>query len=59
MKLLDTTATLIKPDKVDAVAADLKSNDPDWDYIVRHDPKGTGDSLIDIYDEDGEFVATY
>lgn len=57
--MLNLPSTTFPPDEVDDVAAALKANDPDWDYRVRHDPKGTGNSVIDIYDEDGEFVATY
>ena len=59
MKTLDTTTHTFAPEDVDRVAAELKAGDPDWDYIVRHDPKGTGRSLIDIFDEDGELVGTY
>jgi len=47
-------------DKVAAVAAELEAGDLEgWTYKVKHDPKGTGCSLIEIYDEDGEFVALF
>lgn len=57
-KLLDTTPTLFAPAEADRVAAEMAVSDPDWRYVVRHDPAGTGYSLIDIYDEDGTFVGT-
>jgi len=56
LKKLDTTATLYTPEKAEAVAAELNATD-DWSYRPVHDPKGTGWSYIEIYDEDGEFVA--
>ena len=28
-----------------------------WTYKEKRDPKGTGGSLIEVYDEDGEFVS--
>ncbi len=49
-------ATLFAADKVDAVAAEMQANDDDWTYVVKHDPTGRAYSLIEIYDEDGEFV---
>ena len=59
MKLLDTTPTLFKPLEAEQKAKELNAGDDDWKYVVRHDPKGTGYSLIDAYDEDGVFVATF
>jgi len=56
MKLLDTTHTLYSPDKAEEVAAEMNATD-DWNYKVIHDPKGTGYSFIEVYDEDDEFVA--
>ncbi len=56
---IKSTSHTFDPEDVDRVAAELKAEDPDWDYVVRHDPKDTGYSLIDIFDEDGEFVATF
>lgn len=49
-------ATLFAADKVDAVAAEMQANDDDWTYVVKHDPTGRAYSLIEIYDEDGEYV---
>ncbi len=48
-------ATTFPADKVDAVAAELQANDEDdWTYRVR---PGRPFSLIELYDEDGVFVA--
>jgi hypothetical protein len=55
--LLNTTHKLFPRNEVDAVANELKAGDPDWDYRVIHDPKGTGLSFIEVYDEDGEYVS--
>tara|TARA_Y100001970_G_scaffold258436_1_gene338332 strand:- start:68 stop:259 length:192 start_codon:yes stop_codon:yes gene_type:complete len=58
MKMLDSTAKLYSPAAAEAKAAQMNGNaDDDWTYAVKHDPKGTGYSLIEVYDEDGEFVA--
>jgi len=48
--------TTFDPKTVDATAAELQANDEDWTYKVKHDPKGTGRSLIEVYDENGEFI---
>jgi hypothetical protein len=53
---ISTPTTYFTRDKVDAAAAELAKSDPDWEYRVVNDPKGTGYSFIEIYDEDGEFV---
>jgi len=54
-KLLDTTEKLFTKEKADQVAKEMNESD-DWTYIPNHDPKGTGYSFIEIYDETGEFV---
>jgi hypothetical protein len=56
MKRMDTTEHLYTPDSADKVAASMRDADPDWTYIVKHDPKGTGYSFVEIYDEDNTFV---
>lgn len=56
MKKLDTTGKLFTPEAAEKAAADLRAGDPDWKYVVKHDPKGTGYSFIEIYDEDGNYV---
>ena len=57
MKMLDSTAKLYSPAAAEAKADKMNANaDDDWSYSVKHDPKGTGYSLIEVYDEDGEFV---
>ena len=50
--------TMFAPAKADDVAAVMNANvDDDWNYVVVHDPKGTGRSFINVIDEDGEFVS--
>ncbi|KKM78801.1 hypothetical protein LCGC14_1356380 [marine sediment metagenome] len=56
MKMLDTTHKLFTPQDAIKAAKELHEGDPDWEYRVNHDPKGTGYSFIEIYDEDGDFV---
>ena len=56
MKVLDTTHKCFSPDKAEKIAKEMQANDPDWIYKVKHDPKGTGYSIIEVYDENGEFV---
>ena len=56
MKSLDTTHTLFTPSKARKVAYELQKSDPDWTFKVIDDPKGTGYSFIEIYDEDNIFV---
>ena len=33
------------------LAAKLQQDDPDWRYVVEHDPKGSGMALIRVYDQ--------
>ena len=47
--------TFYTKEQAEEVAAEMNATD-DWTYIPKHDPKGTGYSFIEIYDEDGEFV---
>lgn len=46
------------PAKVDAIVATL-NQDSDFTYRTRHDPKGTGRSVIEVYDEDGNFLELF
>lgn len=55
--MLDTTPSLFQPEAAEREAALLGDGDPDWTYRVKHDPTGRGYSLIEVYDEEGEFVA--
>ena len=50
-------AAVDKGAAAEKAAKELKASDPEWDYRVVHDPKGTGYSFIEVFDEDGEFVA--
>jgi hypothetical protein len=59
MKKLDTTNQLFTSEKAEEIAETLRKSDPDWKYIVRHDPNGTGFSFIEIYDEDNNFVERF
>ena len=41
------------------IAAELQAGDEDWTYKVIPSPSNNGMSIIKIYDEEGEFVATH
>ena len=56
-KRIDTTPKLFRPEEAESVAAEMGADDPEWTYRAKHDPKGTGFSLVEITDEDGAFVA--
>lgn len=60
-KLLDTTATLLLPAKAVEVAKALTAGDEDgWTYVPANPDGSLGPySAINIYDEDGEFVAEW
>ena len=60
MKRLDTTHRLYAKEAADALAAELTEGDEDgWTYEAVHDPRGTGGSFIEIYDEAGDFVGRW
>jgi len=50
--LINQTNTLFTKEKATTTAKMMKENDPEWDYIPVHDPKGTGYSFIEIYDDE-------
>ena len=54
--LLNHVHNTFDPALVDGIAAQMQSQDEDWAYVVKHCPKGTGRSIIQIFDECGEFV---
>lgn len=56
MKKLDTTSKLFSPADAEAYCAVMAATDPEWKYVAVHDPKGTGYSFVEIYDEEDEFV---
>lgn len=58
-KLLDDTYKLFPPKVAEKIAKELKANDPDWNYVAVHDPKGTGQSFINIFDEDNILIGRY
>jgi len=47
------------PSEVVEIAKKLKESDPDWNYIARHDPSGRGKSVIDVFDEEGNFISMF
>lgn len=52
--LLNHQGTAFTKDQAESVANTLNAdNEDDWEYRVKHDPKGTGCSLVEVYDEDG------
>lgn len=57
MKVMNSTHQLFNPAKAEIIANDMNQGDPDWKYVVNHDPRGTGYSFIEIFDEEGEFVS--
>ena len=58
MKQIDTTGTFFTPENAIKTAADRNADVyDDFVYIAKHDPKGTGYSLVHVINEDGEFVA--
>lgn len=54
MLITEAPATLMKPAKAHAVVASMA--DVEWTYRVRVFP--TGWAVVDVYDEDGEYVGT-
>lgn len=58
---IDTApSTVFTLAQAEAIAAGQNA-DPDndgWTWTVRPDPLGSGRAVIDIHDDDGEFVAT-
>ena len=56
MLTINPAHQMYDPNKVNAICAELQKEDGDWTYKVRHDPKGTGLSVIDVFDEDGIFI---
>lgn len=58
MKMIDTTPKLYNPEEAERIAAEMaEMEEGGWTYTAKHDPKGAGYGLIEIRDEDGEFVA--
>jgi hypothetical protein len=58
MLLINTNGNLYSEAEANRIAAEMNASD-DWNYIAVHDPKGTGYSFINIFDEDGEFISKF
>ena len=58
MLKIDTTTKLYTKEKADKIVQSMNDQDDDWTYTAVHDPKGTGFSFIEAYDENGELVGT-
>ena len=59
IEIMTKPAKAFLPLEVEAKVKELQESDPDWTYKAYHDPKGTGYSLIKIYDEDGIFISYF
>lgn len=53
MKKLDTTSQLFTKEEAERIAVEMNADD-NWTYRPVHDPKSTGYSFIEVYDEDGD-----
>jgi len=57
LNMANNSRLLMKPEAAEKMAAELNEYEEDgWTYKVKHPPTSTGWSLIEIYDEDGEYV---
>lgn len=51
---------IFAPAKAEEFVAAMNADvDDDFEYRVRHDPKGTGGSVIEVYDEHGDFIELF
>lgn len=54
---ISTVHTVFTAAEATALAAEFNADEfEDWTYVVRVDPKGSGNAVIDIYDENGELA---
>ncbi len=56
MKRLDTTRKFFTRKAAEEAVTALQSGEKEWSFVAVHDPKGTGYSFIEIFDEDKIFV---
>ena len=56
MFIADLPAKVYTKQESIAIVAEMNEQGDDWIYVAKHDPKGTGGSIIEAYDEDGLFV---
>ena len=59
MIIMKNSKRFYSPEEAESKAKIMNETDEDWNYIVKSDPKGTGYSYIEIYDEENEFVAYF
>ena len=52
------TTTMVTAQRAEELTTRLNSEDEDWTYVARHDPKGTGYSRVEVYDEDGYLLGS-
>ena len=58
MTMATPAKNLYPPADADRIAAEMQAEDDEWRYVAVHDPKGTGYSYIEIFDETGASVGT-
>ena len=57
-KLLDRTPQLFSARRANELAKMLNMDyEDDWSYKACHDPAGTGQSFIKVYDETNTYIA--
>lgn len=57
--MIEYPPTTMTPQRAEALASLLNSQDIEgWSYKARHDPQGSGRSLVDIYNKTGEHTGT-
>lgn len=54
-KIINEPARLLTREKAEALAAELNAGNDGWEYRPNHDPKGTGYSFIEIF-ENNELI---
>jgi hypothetical protein len=56
MMIMTNNKRFYTPEEAERTAKIMNETDEDWNYVVKHDPKRTGYSFIEVYDEENEFV---
>jgi len=55
--ILKSVPTLFDPAKAEALVVEMMADPDGWTFKAKHAETATGKSLIEAYDEDGDFVA--